>query len=196
MSHMLSGTLNGQFLKMLVAMSRSKRVLEIGSYTGYTAVSMLEALPDSGELVCVDDFSDESPAEQIFDQVIAQHPKHKLVTVYKKGALAAFPDLIADVTANKAPPFDFVFIDADKQEQIDYVSTLLAPENKLLSEHASVVVDNTLWYSKVLPRLPGTKRHDKTTKCIDRFNKFVVADHRVDVVMLNVRDGLTIMRRR
>lgn len=188
---MLSSPLSAHLLQSLIRASRATRVLEIGTYTGYTAIAMAEALPPGGRVVCLDDFSDEPAAEPICRAAIAESPCGSRIELRKQSALTGLREL----ASARAAPFDLCFIDADKESQIAYVDMLLGSQASppLITEAGSIVVDNTLWYSRVLR--PAT-RHDGTTAAIAAFNEHVLRDERLHVTMLPIRDGLTILQPR
>lgn len=184
---MLSGAISAHFLQLVIRASRAKRVLEVGTYTGYTAVAMAEALPPHGRLVCVDNFSDEPAAEAICREALFG------------GDLASKVELVVDCGENalrsladaKCEPFDVVFIDADKAGQVRYLDRLLDSSFPLVHQASTIIVDNTLWYSRPL-RPPS--RHDQTTAAVAAFNAHVLRDPRVRVAMLPIRDGLTVLQ--
>ncbi|CAJ1404104.1 unnamed protein product [Effrenium voratum] len=185
MPQMLSSPLTVQLLQSIIRASQATRVLEIGTYTGFTAIGMAEALPPGGTVVCLDDFSDEPDAQTVCEEAIASSAVSGRIQLRVQQALRGLKQL-ADEGAG---PFDICFIDADKENQIAYVELL--DDAALLKPGASVLVDNTLWYSRVLR--PSDK-HDKATAAIAEFNKHVLGG-RWHVAMLPIRDGITILQR-
>lgn len=179
---MLSGHLEGQLLKMFVQMTRAKNVLEIGMFTGYSALAMAEALPENGHLVAceVDPY-----AAEFAKSAFSNSPHGSKIRVELGSALETLNKLAA-----AGESFDLVFIDADKTEYVQYFHTLL--ETNLLSENGFICVDNTLLQGQ--PYLSADKQ-TKNGKAIADFNRVVKNDSRVEQVMLPVRDGLTIIRR-
>lgn len=179
---MLSGHLEGQLLKMFVQMSGAKRVLEIGMFTGYSALAMAEALPENGHLVAceVDPY-----AAEFAKSAFSNSPHGSKIRVELGSALETLSKLAAD-----GESFDLVFIDADKSEYVQYFHTLL--ETNLLAENGFICVDNTLLQGQ--PYLSADKQ-TKNGQAIAEFNRVVKNDPRVEQVMLPVRDGLTIIRR-
>lgn len=177
----ITGQVEGQVLKMLVHMSKAKRVLEIGMFTGYGALSMAEALPENGQLIACElepylkDF-----AQPIFDK----SPHGKKITVKTGTAMDTLKELAAT-----GEQFDMVFIDADKQNYINYYKFLL--DHNLLRIDGVICVDNTLFKGRVYLKDSA----DEMGKALRDFNQFVTADPRVEQVIIPLRDGLTIIRR-
>lgn len=179
--NMLSGHLEGQFLAMLIALGRARRVLEIGLFTGYSALAMAEALPDSGEVVAleIDQYAADF-ARRHFD-TSAHGDK---ITILVAPAMHSLEKL-----GETNEPFDFVFIDADKPGYIAYYEAILKME--LLSADGLICVDNTL--------LGGDAYRDTDRspngQAIAAFNDHVANDPRTVQVLLPVRDGVTLIRR-
>lgn len=179
---MLSGHLEGQVLKMFVYMTRAKSVLDIGMFTGYSALAMAEALPSDGRLVACE--VDQYVAE--FAQSLFQGSPHGAKIQVELGAALATLDKLAQ----RGETFDLVFIDADKKEYVQYFQTLL--DTNLLSPQGFICVDNTLLQGQVY--LPEQER-TPNGQAIATFNHVVANDTRVEQVILPLRDGLTIIRR-
>ena len=179
---MLSGHLEGQVLRMFVHMARAKRILEIGMFTGYSALAMAEALPADGHLVAceVDQY-----AANFAKSAFQASPHGDKIQVELGPALETLHRLAA---ANQT--FDLVFIDADKKEYVQYLQALL--DSSLLAPNGFILVDNTLLQGQ--PYLPQDER-TQNGQAIAQFNRFVKNDPRVEQVLLPVRDGLTIIRR-
>jgi len=162
------GRVEGTFLKMLVAIAGARRVLEIGTFTGYSALCMAEALPDDGELHTLDrDPEATRVARSFFDK----SPHGKKIRLHLGDALDSLRALPADAT------FDLVFIDADKERYTDYFEAVLP----LLRKGGLVVADNTLWSGRVLAPTSETDR------AIVRFNDHVMNDPRVENVLFDPR---------
>jgi len=180
---MLSGHIEGQTLKMFVSMTKAKRILEIGMFTGYSALAMAEALPADGDIIAceVDDYVAEF-AKNCFQT----SPHGRKITVKIAPALQTLQEL-----ANAGETFDLVFIDADKKEYVDYFNLLL--DTGLLAENGFIFVDNTLLQGQ--PYLVPAKR-TANGEAIAQFNQIVAADPRVEQVILPLRDGLTIIKRK
>ena len=180
---MLSGHLEGQLLKMLVSISKSKRVLEIGLFTGYSALAIAEALPDDGYIIAceVDEYVSEF-ARKCF----AESEDGKKIEVRVAPAIETMQQLVKD-----GEIFDLAFIDADKGGYIDYLNLLL--DSNLLAPDGFICVDNTLMQGQ--PYLPEDQRQENG-RAIAKFNRFVAEDPRVEQVMIPIRDGLTIIKRK
>jgi predicted O-methyltransferase YrrM len=174
---MMVGTLEGRLLTALVAMHRPHSVLEIGTFTGYSALSMAEALPADGRIVTCD-ISEEHLA--IARRHIAASPYAGVIEIRSGPAL--------DTIETLPGPFDLVFIDADKTSYSAYFEAALAK----LAPDGVILVDNTLWSGRVLD--PAIT--DPDTAAIMAFNDQVLEDDRVEVVMLTVRDGVSLIRHR
>lgn len=178
---MLSGHLEGQVLKMFVYMTRAKSILDIGMFTGYSALAMAEALPANGRLVACE--VDQYVAE--FAQGLFQGSPHGAKIQVELGSALATLDKLAQ----KGESFDLVFIDADKKEYVQYFQTLL--DTNLLAPQGFICVDNTLLQGQVY--LPEQQR-TPNGEAIATFNRVVAKDPRVEQVILPLRDGLSIIR--
>lgn len=180
---MLSGHIEGQLLKMLVSLTRSKRILEVGMFTGYSALAMAEAIPDDGCVIAceVDEY-----VAQFARDCFAISPHGKKIEVRVAPALETMQQL-----ADAEEAFDLVFIDADKNEYIDYFNLLL--NSSLLTANGFICVDNTLLQGQ--PYLPEEQR-SANGKAIAKFNRFVAEDERVEQVLIPLRDGVTIIKRK
>jgi caffeoyl-CoA O-methyltransferase len=179
---MLTGHIEGQTLKLFVQMTRAHRILEIGMFTGYSALAMAEALPEDGcILACEVDPYAAQFAQSLFDESAHGYK----IGVELKPALETLDQLIADKAT-----FDFVFIDAAKQEYVDYYEKLIG--SNLLEPDGYICVDNTLFKGEVY--LPESEQ-SITAQAIARFNQVVAADPRTEQVLLPIRDGLTLIRR-
>ncbi|NEQ68196.1 MAG: SAM-dependent methyltransferase [Symploca sp. SIO1B1] len=178
---MLSGHLEGQTLKLLVHMTRAQRILEVGMFTGYSALAMAEALPEEGHLIAceVDDY-----VAKFAQDCFAASPDGHKIAVKVAPALQTLQQLAAEDQV-----FDLVFIDADKTEYIDYFKVIL--DEGLLTPGGFILVDNTLLQGQ--PYLP-TQQRTPNGEAIAQFNRFVADDPRVEQVILPLRDGLTIIR--
>jgi caffeoyl-CoA O-methyltransferase len=175
---MLSGAVEGRLLEMLVFATGAQRVLEFGTYSGYSALSMARALPPDGRIVSLE--VDQEHAE-FARRHIAASPYADRIEVLLGPALENVERLDG--------PFDLVFIDADKPNYGRYYEAALPK----LSERGLIAVDNTLWSGRVLD--PGDDA-DESTRALAAFNDMLVRDERVVCVMLTVRDGVTLARRR
>jgi caffeoyl-CoA O-methyltransferase len=169
------GRIEGALLKMLVRLIGASRVLEVGTFTGYSALSMAEGLPDAGTLVTCDM---DPKAVAMARRYFARSPHGKKIDVRLGPA--------ADTIAKLAPPLDLVFIDADKANYARYYDLALP----LLRPGGLVVADNALWSGAVV----DPKTDD--ARAIAAFNDKVAADDRVERVLLTVRDGMLFARKR
>jgi len=177
---MLSGHVEGQALKMLVYATRATRVLEIGMFTGYSALAMAEALPADGQVIaCEIDAGVAAFAERCFR---GSASGHKIVV--KVGPAQRTLDELAAAGQR----FGLVFIDADKAGYRAYLSTVL--DAGLLEPHGLICVDNTLMQGQ--PWMPGEPTANGAA--IAGFNQAVAADPRVEQVIIPLRDGLTLIR--
>lgn len=163
------GPLEGNFLRLLVRLTRAQRILEIGMFTGYSALMMAEGLPDDGELITCDI---DPKAEEVARRYFEMSPHGKKIHIRMGPALETIGTL--------KPPLDLVFIDADKANYGHYYEAVLP----LLRPGGLIIADNTLWSGKVLDPKEDSDR------AIVAFNARVAQDPRVDKVMLTVRDGM------
>lgn len=171
---MMSGTTVGNLLNTLVFATNSKRILEIGTFVGYSSLMMAMALPEDGELITCDiDKKSTSLAQKYWNQ----HPAGQRIDLRLGPAIQTIDSL--------NPEFDMVFIDADKQNYVAYYEKVLP----LLSSSGLIVIDNVLWSGKVLNPI------DDDTIAIDKLNKKITRDTRVNNVLLTVRDGLMLVRK-
>lgn len=175
---MASGHLQGRMLKMFVRMIRPLHILEIGTYSGYSALCLAEGLPEGGILHTFE-INDEQ--EDFTRPWLEQSEYADKIKFYIGDALELVPHL--GIT------FDMAFVDGDKRKYIDYYEMTL----KHLSPGGYIIADNTLWDGHVLEQ-PHSNDHQ--TIGIKAFNDLVVADNRVEKVILPLRDGLTIIRKK
>lgn len=178
---MASGHLQGRLLKMFVQMIRPLNVMEIGTYTGYSALCMAEGLPEEGHLYTYE-INDEQ--EDFTRPWLDASPYGKRISFIIGDALSLAPQLARE----KNIAFDMVFIDGDKRAYCDYYKMaipLTAPGGYLL-------VDNTLWDGHVVD---PAYDHEPQTIGIRQFNDLLASDERVEKVILPLRDGLTLIRK-
>jgi caffeoyl-CoA O-methyltransferase len=169
------GLLEGRFLQMLVRMTGARNILEIGTFTGYSALMMAEALPDDGRLItCEVDPRADAMARKYFDD----SPNGHKITLRMGPALETIKTL--------SGPFDLVFIDADKPNYSNYYHACFP----LVKPGGLIIGDNVLWSGKVLDP------QDDDTRGIVAFNQLVQSDPRVENVCLTVRDGLMLAWKR
>ena len=175
MPRMLSGHLQGRFLSMIAKMIKPKVILEIGTYTGYSAICLAEGLAPGGMLVTLDANEElESKVRNYFTEAGLVH-----VIDYRIGnALKIIPEL--------SMSFDLVFIDADKTNYSNYFDLVIDK----ISSGGYLLADNVLWSGKVLDAKP-----DKDTRAILEFKRKVQADARVENILVPIRDGILMMKR-
>jgi caffeoyl-CoA O-methyltransferase len=173
---MLTGTVEGRFLELLVWSTGARRVLELGTYSGYSALSMAAGLPEGGRIDTCE--VDERHAE-VARRYIARSPHVDKITVHLGPALETIARLEGE--------FDLVFIDADKENYVHYYEAVLPR----LAPRGLIAADNTLWSGRVVDE----SDHSEGTRAIRAFNERVRGDARVTSVMLTVRDGVTLIRR-
>jgi caffeoyl-CoA O-methyltransferase len=167
---MLTGPVAGRFLELLVWFGRPQRVLEIGTFSGHSALAMAAALPEGGHIdACEIDPERAAFAQGYFDR----SPHGSKITLHVGPAIETIDGLEGG--------FDFVFIDADKEGYVDYYEAVVPR----LSERGLIVADNTLWSGRVL---------DGEGPLV-RFNDHVAADPRTVQVILSVRDGMSLVRK-
>ena len=174
--HMLSGHVQGRALSMISHMIRPKRILELGTFTGYSALCLAEGLAKDGQLVTIE-HNDE--LEETIRRNLSRSPLSDRIDLR-----------IGDcklVIGGLDGPYDLVFIDADKREYCAYLD-LVYP---LVPVGGFILADNTLWDGHVID---PTYDHDSQTQGIRQFNDFVAHDKRVEKVILPLRDGLTLIR--
>lgn len=172
---MISGPLQGQLLALISHMVQPKNILEVGTFTGYATICMAQGLREDGKITTIESNEElKSLALKyfkeagIFDKVeyINGDAKKLIKTLNKK--------------------FDLIFIDAGKQDYAYYYDAVF----DLVEQNGVIIVDNTLWSGKVV-----SENKDKDTEIMDSFNKKIAADARVEVVILPIRDGFTIIRK-
>ena len=172
---MLSGHLQGRFLSMVSKMIRPQAILEIGTYTGYSALCLAEGLAKDGKLITMD-FNEE--LEERVRKYFQDSGFEKVIDYRIGNALKILPDLPG--------PFDLVWIDADKENYGTYYDLII---DKVPSG-GWILADNVLWSGKVLDA-----KTDKDTKAVQAFNVKVNADERVENLLLPVRDGIMMVRK-
>ncbi|EMR03414.1 O-methyltransferase [Cesiribacter andamanensis] len=177
MPRMLSGHLQGRLLAMLAQMIRPRAVLEIGTYTGYSALCMAEGLAPEGELHTIDINEElESRVRGYF----ARSPQAAQIHYHIGNALEVVPQLQL--------PWELVFIDADKRNYAAYYQLVIGQ----MAPGGFLIADNVLWSGKVT----NPQASDKDTEALRLFNRMIQEDTRVENVLLPVRDGLMIIRKK
>lgn len=177
-ARMISGHLQGQVLSMISKMIEPENILELGTFTGYSAICLARGLKPGGRLITVEvDDELESIARKYFEKAGVQDQIDQRIGA----ALEIIPTL--------TEKFDLVFIDADKREYLAYYNLLI----DRLQSGAYILADNTLWNGKVLD---DPKPDDGQTIGILAFNEAIKKDHRVEKVILPLRDGMTLIRKK
>jgi len=171
-AHMISGNVVARLLQTLLKLMQAKRVLEVGCFTGYSALSMAEALPEDGELITLEINQDNIDTAEAHLEKSAHGHK---VRVLKGEAMAQL--------ANLAPPFDMAFIDADKASYPQYLEAVYP----LVRQGGMIALDNTWLEAKVLAP------HTPIQSAMANLNEKLANDPRFDCVMLSLRDGLTLL---
>lgn len=175
---MASGHLQGRLLKMLVQMVQPKNVLEVGTFSGYSAICIAEGLPEDGKLYTfeINDEMEDFTRPWIEGSAVAQKIKFRIGD--------------ANVEAPKlGVEFDMAFIDGDKRTYLETYEMVL----KIMRPGGFILADNTLWDGHVTD---ANYNHDRQTQGIKVFNDFIAHDERVETVILPLRDGLTLVRKK
>ncbi len=177
-SRMCSGHLQGRMLKMLVRMVRPQRVLELGTYAGYSALCIAEGLADDS--CTVDTIEVEDELEDFITRSLDDSEYGRRVRLHIGDAMELLPRLLSENS------YDMVYVDANKRHYVEYYNLLV----DRLRSGAFILADNTLWDGKVAD---GNSHNDAQTRGIMAFNDLVAADDRVEKVILPMRDGLTLI---
>jgi len=176
-AHMISGPVQGQFLSFISGMVQPQYILEIGSFTGYSALCLANGLTDSGELHTIE--LREADAETAALN-FSKSTRNKQIHLHIGNAIDIIPSLNFE--------WDLVFIDADKTAYIEYYE-LIVPR---LSKKGMIIADNVLFHGQVLEN-PVT---GKNAKAIQAFNEHIQADERTEQVLLTIRDGLVLIKKK
>ena len=174
---MVVGPLEGAFLKVMAMSVGAKRILEIGTFTGYSALCFAESLPDEGVVITCD-IDPESTA--LAKRYWAESPHGSKI----QSRLAPALETLADLTG----PFDLIFIDADKANYVKYFQRAL----ELIAPTGVILIDNVLWSGEVLKSPPP----DSNTEAIQELNRLIHAEPRVSAVLLTIRDGVFLIKPR
>ena len=174
---MVVGPFEGAFLKIMASVVQAKRVLEIGTFTGYSALCFAEVLPADGTVITCDIDLDSTTLAKKY---LAQSPHGQKVDVKLGPALETLKTLKA--------PFDIIFIDADKVNYVNYYQQAV----DLVSERGVILIDNVLWNGEVVQPSPV----DESTAAIQELNRVVHADPRVSAVLVTIRDGVLVVTRK
>ncbi|WP_299054705.1 O-methyltransferase [uncultured Polaribacter sp.] len=173
---MLSGAFQGRVLSMITKLISPKRILEIGTYTGYSALCMAEGLPSNGTITTIDKNEE---LETLQNKYFKKSGYRKQIKQYVGNAIEIIPTI--------EEKFDLVFIDADKSNYINYFHLIIDKMNS----GGIILSDNVLWSGKVVEELDPK---DTDTKVLLEYNKLLNEDFRIETVLLPIRDGLTISR--
>lgn len=176
---MVSGHVQGKFLEMLTRMIAPRRVLEIGTFTGYATLCFAAGMPDDG---VIDTIEIEDELEGIQSEFFARSPYGHKIRRHTGSAL--------DVVSTLGECYDLVFIDGDKREYPAYYRMLL--DGGLVHSGSYILADNILWYGKVVEQ--NIKPSDLQTRGIVEFNQMVHDDSRVESVIVPIRDGINLIR--
>lgn len=175
---MISGHIQGKLMEMIVRMVRPQRVLEIGTFTGYSALCMAAGLPEGG---LIDTCEVDDELEMMILSFFERSANGEKIRLHIGSAL--------DIAPTLGECYDLVFIDGDKREYTAYYEMLF--ENGLIKSGSWILADNILWYGKVVEPVA---KGDKQTQAIIDFNAHIVADPRVENVILPIRDGINLIR--
>lgn len=175
---MLSGHLQGRFLSFISKLKQPNLIVEIGTYTGYSALCLAEGLTEKGKLISIDVNEETSAFAKSFIQQTDYANKIELVIADAKEYIKTITD-----------PIDLIFIDADKKNYLNYYH--LAIEK--IHSGGLIIADNVLWSGKIT--MPESAM-DKETQALHEFNKFVQHDERVENILLPIRDGLMVVRKK
>lgn len=178
-ARMLSGHLQGRFLAMISKLVQPKMILEIGTYTGYSAICLAEGLSEGGKLISID-------VNPELEDMVNSYIK-------ESGNEGRIQMIIGDayqVIRTLPHTYDLIFIDADKASYAKYYDLVI----DRLNSGGVILVDNVLWSGKVVEEKALLK--DKDTQLLDAFNKKVKEDDRVEIVLLPIRDGITLIRKK
>jgi len=171
----------GQFMALLTKLIGARRALEIGTYTGYSSISIARALPDDGKLICCDDSEEWTAIARKYWQLAGLEQRIELILGDANQTLQQM------LKEGAAGTFDFIFIDADKQNYLDYYELSL----HLLREGGLIAVDNTLWSGDVA----DPANTEPSTRAIRHFNEMLSQDKRVEISLVPIGDGLTLVRK-
>lgn len=173
---MASGHLQGRLLKMLVQMVRPQRILELGTFSGYSALSMAEGMDENAELHTIEIWDEN---EDFLNKWLGGSPWAERIHLHIGDAMEIVPSLPGE--------WDFAFVDADKRQYVEYYE-MLVPRMK---SGGFILADNTLWYGRITET---ARESDLQTRGLQAFNDLVAHDPRVEKVILPLRDGLSIIR--
>jgi caffeoyl-CoA O-methyltransferase len=176
MPQMLSGRLQGRFLSFISKWLQPSRILEIGTFTGYSSLCLAEGLDESGRLLTIEV---DPEFEHIIKKYFSISPFHNKLELQIGDAIQIIVGLNTE--------FDLIFIDAYKLHYLKYYEIAI----NLLRTGGMIIADNVLWSGKVINEL-----EDKTAEALDEFNNYVKNDQRVEKIMIPIRDGITLIRKK
>ncbi|HMK61152.1 MAG TPA: class I SAM-dependent methyltransferase [Dissulfurispiraceae bacterium] len=173
---MLTGRVEGRFLSLIAQLTGATRIVDVGTFTGYSALAMAEAMPDSGNVITIENNPKHAAlAREFFDR----SPHGRKITSRLGEAL----DVLADIGDEWA---DLVFIDADKQNYMAYYEESM----RVLRRGGYILADNVLWYGRIF------EPEDEESKAVADFNELVLADKRTDKLFLTIRDGIYLIKKK
>jgi len=190
-ARMLSGAAQGQFMRMIVQMTRASRILELGTFTGYSAICLASALPQNGHLDTLE-LNDE--LEDLILEGIERAGLSDIISLHIGDCKETLLKMRSDMGLETGVPsndmlYDIVYMDANKREYCEYYDLIF----DMIRPGGLILADNVLWDGKVCQDpLP----QDKQTLGIARFNDMIRDDHRVESVIIPIRDGLNIIRKK
>jgi len=173
---MLSGHLQGRFLAMISQMIRPETVLEIGTYTGYSALCIAEGLAEDGRIITIEK-----------NEQVAERAQHYFNASAYSGQIELKTGIARDIIKNLSESWDLIFIDADKENYPKYYEMTVPHVRK----GGLILIDNVLWYGKVIDK----DYNDKDTKAIREINAICHKDERVENLLVPIRDGLMMLRK-
>ncbi|HTK86285.1 MAG TPA: class I SAM-dependent methyltransferase [Nitrospiraceae bacterium] len=173
---MVVGPLEGAFLKMMVQVVQAKRVLEVGTFTGYSALCFAEALPGDGQVITCD----------IDEQSVGLAKTYWAKSPYG-GKIKSRLGPAVETLATLSEPFDVIFIDADKINYLQYYRRAL----ELIASRGVILIDNVLWSGDVLK----SEGVESSTAAIQELNRIIAADRSVNAVLVTIRDGIFVVRK-
>lgn len=176
--HMLSGAYQGRLLSLISKLVRPKMILEIGTFTGYAALCLAEGLPSDGKIITIDR-----------NEELIYIPQKYFELSEFSGQIELKVGDALEVIDGLDETFDLVFIDADKRNYINYYHKIFDKINP----GGVILTDNVLWYGKVLEE---TKTNDIDTQTLKEFNELLVSDPRVETILLPIRDGISLTRKK
>lgn len=176
--HMLSGAYQGRLLSLISKLVRPKMILEIGTFTGYATLCLAEGLPSDGKIITIDR-----------NEELIYIPQKYFELSEFSGQIELKVGDALEVIDGLDETFDLVFIDADKRNYINYYHKIFDKINP----GGVILTDNVLWYGKVLEE---TKTNDIDTQTLKEFNELLVSDPRVETILLPIRDGISLTRKK